>query len=125
MKTNSITHSFGLAIAMIALSLALAWAAKAGAVDGDLPTRISMVIAGLVIAFYGNVIPKLVLRSARARSARRLAGWAFVLSGLVCAALWAVAPLDVAMPVSIGMIASTVVLVFGSCILTRSVSPTD
>lgn len=125
MKANSITHSLGLAIAMIALSLALVWAAKAGAVDGDLPTRISMVIAGLVIAFYGNAIPKMVLRSAQARAARRLAGWAFVLSGFVCAALWAMAPLDVAMPVSIAMIASTLVLVFGVCILTRLNARTD
>ena len=123
MNANKITQS--LALAMSALLMTLAWAGKADLIIGDLAMRLSMIVTGLVIAFYGNAIPKLVLRSARARSARRFAGWAFVLSGLTCAAVWAVAPIEVAKPVSIAMIASTVVLVFGVCMLTRTSAPTD
>jgi hypothetical protein len=125
MNANKITQSLALAAAMIALSIALVWAGKAGLIAGDLAMRLSMIASGLLIAFYGNVIPKLVLRSAQARSARRFAGWAFVLSGLTCAVVWALAPIAVAKPVSIAMIASTVVLVFGVCMLTRRAARSD
>jgi uncharacterized membrane protein len=123
MNANKITQS--LALAMSALLMAFAWAGKADLITGDMAMRLSMIVTGLVIAFYGNAIPKMVLRSAQARSARRFAGWAFVLSGLTCAVVWALAPIAVAKPVSIAMIASTVVLVFGVCMLSRRAARSD
>ncbi len=120
MNTNRITHSVRLALVMIAVSLALTWAGKAHLVDGDLPTRISMALSGLVIAFYGNDIPKVLLRSARARSAKRVSGWAFTLSGLSTAVLWTLAPLDMALTFTLGIVGTTVVLVLLYCLIART-----
>lgn len=119
MNTNSVTHSIGLALVMIALSAALAFAGRAHLIDGDLPTRISMALSGLIIAFYGNAIPKALLRSARSRSARRFAGWAFTLSGLITTALWALAPVDTALTLTLVVVGAAVVLAFAVCILSR------
>jgi uncharacterized membrane protein len=75
-----------------------------------------MILSMLMIAYYGNTIPKVIAREAAARRALRLAGWAFVLAGLASAALWAFAPLDAATPVSIALVGGAVVLAFGSCL---------
>jgi hypothetical protein len=117
---KQLAQSAILAAFLIAISLALAWAARAGAVPGDWPTRITMILSTLMIAYYGNAIPKMILRSAAARNARRFAGWAFVLAGFAAAALWAVAPLDIATPASIAIVGGAVLLVFGYCLLARS-----
>ena len=111
-----------LAAGLIAISLALAWQARAGTVPGDWPTRITMILSALMIAYYGNMIPKMILRTDAARAARRFAGWAFVLAGLGSAALWAASPLDVAMPASIALIGGTLILVVAHCVLSRSPS---
>jgi hypothetical protein len=123
MNAKNIQQGAILAIVMIALSLILAWAGRADIVDRALPIRVAMVLSGLVLAFYGNTIPKMVLRSDRARSVRRFAGWAFVLSGLACAAVWALAPEAVALSVTFGTVGVAVVLVFGACLLSRSREP--
>lgn len=119
-KTTSLTQSAVLALGLMAISLGLAWAGRAGYVAGDWPTRITMILSTLMIAYFGNMIPKAIKRTANARAASRLTGWAFVLAGLVATALWAFAPLDLAMPASIAIIGATVVLVFGYCLISRT-----
>ena len=51
---------------------------------------------GLMIAWFGNRMPKAVAPSAYARQVARIGGWSMVLSGLVYAGLWAFAPIPVA-----------------------------
>lgn len=119
-NSSNLAQSAVLALGLIAISLSLAWAGRAGYVDGDWPTRITMILSTLMIAYFGNMIPKAIKRTANARAASRLTGWAFVLAGLAATALWAFAPLDLAMPASIAIIGATVVLVFGYCLLARS-----
>jgi hypothetical protein len=97
-SSKSIWQSVVLAAFLIAISLAAAWSARVGTIPGDWPTRITMILSMLMIAYYGNTIPKVIAREAAARRALRLAGWAFVLAGIASAALWAFAPLDAQRP---------------------------
>lgn len=123
MKFNNVLQGLTLALILMALSLLLAWAGRAGLVAGDLPTRAVMAFSSLVIAFYGNAIPKRLMRSERALAARRLSGWVMVLAGLGSAAAWILAPVPVALPLSMSLIGGAVVLVLGTCLLTRLGTP--
>ncbi len=118
MKT--ITQAGLVATAMIAASIIAAWGVMTGALGADSPVRIMMVFNALILAYYGNAIPKAVLRTPVARAARRFAGWVFVLGGLISAALWAFAPLDIATPAAIAVTAGSAILAFGYCFLSRS-----
>lgn len=84
----------------------------------DLSHRVSMVILGLLVAFGGNAIPKMLtpladLRCdpARVQAAQRRAGWTFVLSGLAFSAAWIVLPIAVADPVSLCLLIGGTLLV--------------
>ena len=116
---NKITQAGMVATAMIAVSLAVAWGVMAGQLGADAPTRTMMAVNSLLLACYGNAIPKAVLRSAASRTGRRFAGWVFVLAGLISAALWAFAPLDIATPAALTVTAGSAVLAFGYCFLSR------
>jgi len=120
MTKPNITEGLVLATGLIAISLGLAWAGKAGMIGADLPTRITMAISALFIAYYGNSIPKVLLRSERAIMARRLSGWAFVLAGLATAVLWFVMPVDQATGATFVIVGGTVLLVAAICLLSRT-----
>lgn len=81
---------------IIALALGATFARKLGYIDSDTVTRVVIGINGLMIAWFGNRMPKAVVPSAYARQVTRIGGWAMVLSGLVYAGLWAFAPIPVA-----------------------------
>lgn len=88
--------SLAMAGAIIAVGLAAVAANKLGYIDDEATVRLSVGINGLMVAAYGNRMPKAVAPDGCARRATRLGGWAFVLSGLVYAALWTFAPVKVA-----------------------------
>lgn len=95
MKKDLITDfSWGASILVVAL--AATWARKAGHIDGDTVTRLVVGINGLMIASFGNRMPKTFVPDAFARRVRRVGGWSFVISGLVYTALFVFAPLQVA-----------------------------
>lgn len=123
MKANGVFQGLTLALILMALSLLLAWSGRAGLLGDEWPTRIAMAFSGLVIAFYGNAIPKRLLRSERALASRRLSGWAFVLAGLGSAVAWLLLPTAIAMPLSMALIGGTVVLVLGACLMARLGTP--
>lgn len=116
---NKITQAGLVATATIAVSIVAAWGVMAGALGADTPVRIMMVFNALMLAYYGNAIPKAVLRTPVARAARRFAGWVFVLGGVISAALWAFAPLDIATPAALTVTAGSAILAFGYCFLSR------
>jgi hypothetical protein len=99
---------------MIAVGLGAACAYKQGYIDGDTKLRV-LSMNGLWIAYYGNRLPKAVVPSACAQRARRVAGWAMVLSGLVFAGLWAFAPIPVAATVGTGAVFAGVAITLGYC----------
>jgi hypothetical protein len=82
------------------LAKALGWI-TAG--DGDLSSRLFGIAGGLILAAYGNVIPRQLDRyepakcdPARWQRLQRRAAWAFVLAGLACAAIYALLPVRAA-----------------------------
>jgi uncharacterized membrane protein YeiB len=83
-------------VGIVALALGATWARKLGYVDGETVTRIVMCATGLMVAWFGNRMPKRFVPSAHARQATRVGGWSMALSGLVYAGLWVVAPTQVA-----------------------------
>lgn len=81
-------------------------------------TRLTGVLAGLVLAAYANVLPKHLTPlsaqrcgSAEVQAYRRFAGWSFVLAGVSSAIVWVTAPLASAAVISIGFVGTGLVLV--------------
>ena len=89
----------------------------------DPPGRLYGIAAGLIIAAYGNIAPRKLVRydpgsprPARRQAAIRFSGWAFVLGGLANALIWAlVSPIDRAATLSMIPLALALVLVFAHC----------
>ena len=110
--------AWGVGILVVALvaSTARQW----GYVDGDTVTRIVIGLTGLMVASFGNRLPKTFVPSARAREARRVAAWSLVLSGLVYAALWAFAPIPVAVVGGCAAVMLGLAVTFGHCLVLRT-----
>jgi hypothetical protein len=79
-----------------------------------------MALYGLFIAYYGNSIPKVLMRSERAITARRFAGWAMVLAGLATTGIWIFVTTDEAASLTIFVVGGAVLLVAMICLLSRS-----
>ena len=122
----------GIIIACVLLGAAalLKAAQHAGLIDPDSSTRVVQAMMGLVVAFYGNFVPKSVgrMRSVagqrRMQKALRVSGWAFVLAGLAYAALALLAPPSLAFVGSIAVMAAMVltILLFLRCIVSPPAS---
>ncbi|MBN8260872.1 MAG: hypothetical protein J0L59_00935 [Xanthomonadales bacterium] len=93
---REVRSSLAWGIGIVALALAATFARKQGLVDAAMVDRIVMGSIGLMVAWFGNQMPKRFVPSARARQAARVAGWSMALSGLVYAGFWIAAPKDVA-----------------------------
>lgn len=106
--------------AILALALAAKIASRHGYIDNDTVLRVVIGINGLMIAWYGNRIPKVFVPSTEARRAKRVAGWSQVLSGLVYAGLWAFAPIPVAITAGSAAVVAGLVVTLGYCIVTRT-----
>jgi hypothetical protein len=102
-RTIDLVRGIAIAAILIALGLALTYARAKGLLDkGDnsVVSRVFGVATGLVLAYYGNAIPKRSAcvnpvsdSAARRQRLLRFSGWAFTLAGLFYAAIWAFAPL--------------------------------
>ena len=85
---KDITKSLALAGAILLASAGLKAAEHYGFISGDMAERGVQVILGLMVAGYGNMMPKGLgpltnpVAARRAQQALRIAGWAFVLAGL-------------------------------------------
>lgn len=112
--------SFAWAGAILAIALAGALARRLGYVDGDTVTRIVVGLNGLMIAWMGNRMPKTFVPSACARQARRVAAWSLVISGLIYAALWAFAPIPVAVAGGCGAVLAGIAVTVGYCLSLRT-----
>ena len=83
-------------IGIVVLALASTYARKLGYIEPETVTRIVMCATGLMVAWFGNRMPKKFVPNAWARQAARVGGWSMALSGLVYAAFWVFAPAQVA-----------------------------
>jgi hypothetical protein len=105
---------------IIAVALVATLARQMNYIDGDTVTRIVLAIIGLMVAWYGNRMPKAFAPSATARRVTRVGGWSMALSGLLYAGLWAFAPLSVALLVGCGAILAGIVVTIGNCLSLRA-----
>jgi hypothetical protein len=101
---------------IVGLALGATFARDQGLVDGDMVTRIVMGATGLMVAWFGNRMPKAVVPSAWGRQANRVGGWSMALSGLVHAGLWAFAPTDVAIVGGSGAVILGIAVTLGYCL---------
>ena len=110
--------TWGVGILVLALGATLA--RKLGYMDGDTVTRLVIGANGLMIAWFGNRLPKAFVPSACARQARRVAGWSLFLSGLVYAGLFAFAPMPVAVAGGAGAVLAGIAMTVGYCLALRA-----
>lgn len=122
MKTG-ILVDFAWGIGIVLVALAAKFANAQGYIDSDTMLRV-VAMNGLMIAWYGNRMPKTVAPSIHARQVTRFAGWVFVISGLVYAGFWAFAPIQQAMIFGTGAVAAGVILTLGYCFGLRTQSRT-
>jgi hypothetical protein len=112
---KQVIADFTWGIGIVILALGATWARNLGYVDADTVTRLVLGATGLMVAWFGNRIPKTIAPSARARKAQRVAGWSMALSGLVYAGLWAFAPMEVAMIGGCGAVLLGIAVTFAYC----------
>jgi hypothetical protein len=110
--------AWGVGIAVVALVASLA--RKLGYMDGDTVMRVVIGLSGLMIASFGNRMPKTFVPSSQARQARRVAAWSLVLSGLVYAGLWAFAPIPIAIAGGCGAVLLGIAVTIGYCVSLRA-----
>jgi len=115
MKT-SLIKDFSWGIGIVVLALAATGARKLGYIDEDTVTRLVLGATGLMVAWFGNRIPKTIAPGPRARQAQRVAGWSMALSGLVYAGLWAFAPMQVALIAGSGAVLLGIAVSFAYCL---------
>ena len=116
---KDVLPSLAVAGGIIGLALAATWARQQGLIDTDTVTRLVMGSIGLSVAWYGNRAPKAFVPDPRGRQVTRVAGWSLALSGLVYAALWAFAPLNVALIGGCGAIILGMAVTLGYCLSIR------
>jgi hypothetical protein len=116
---KDVVGSLAWAGGMIGLALVATVARKLGYIDGETVTRV-VGLNGLMIAWYGNRMPKAFVPSAAARKVKRVAGWSMVLSGLIYAGLWAFAPIPVAVAGGCGAVIAGWVVTLGYCLSLRA-----
>lgn len=119
MKRQRITE-FGWGVGIVLLALGATLARNLGYVDADTVTRLVLGATGLMVAWFGNRMPKTIAPSARVRQAQRVGGWSMALSGLVYAGLWAFAPLEVALIGGCGAIMLGIAVTIGYCLSLRA-----
>ena len=106
-------------VGIVVLALGATYARKLGYIEGETVTRLVLGATGLMVAWFGNRMPKTFVPSTRARQAQRVGGWSMALSGLAYAGLWAFAPFDVALIGGCGAILVGIAVTIGYCLSVR------
>ena len=114
--TNSLMWGGGIVV----LALACTVARSLGYIDQETTLRIVLGATGLMIASFGNRIPKRFVPGVGARKAQRVAAWSMVISGLVYAAAFVFLSVDTAVPVGIGAVALGMAVTVGYCLSLRN-----
>lgn len=120
MITRRVTFSVAVAAGILLLAAALKGLEVAETIGPEMAKRVMQFIFGLMLAVYGNYMPKGYAASCttdckinRTQSVLRVAGWAMTLAGLVHAGLWAFAPIPLANSAASAVVAIAVVITIG------------
>lgn len=117
---RDIIGSLAWGVGIVGLALGATFARDQGLIEGDTVTRVVMGATGLMVAWFGNRMPKAVVPSAWGRQANRVGGWSMALSGLVYAGLLAFAPTDVAIVGGCGAVLLGIAVTLGYCLSLRT-----
>lgn len=116
---KEIAGSLAWAGGILVVALGGVEASKLGYIDRETLTRLVIGINGLMVAWYGNRIPKRFAPSASIKQIQRVAGWSQVISGFAYAGLWAFAPMNVAIIGGSAVILASLAITFGYCLTRR------
>ncbi len=116
---KDVIGSLAWGVGIVVLALGATFARQQGYIDADTVTRLVLGATGLMVAWFGNRMPKTIAPSARARQAQRVGGWSMALSGLIYAGLWVFAPTDVALIGGCGAIIIGIAVTFFYCLSLR------
>jgi hypothetical protein len=116
---KDLVGSLSWGIGIVLLALVATQARQLGYMEADTVTRVVMGATGLMIAWFGNRMPKAWVPTPAARKVTRLGGWSLALSGLVYAALWAFAPFDTAVLVGCAAVAAGMAVTIGYSLTLR------
>jgi hypothetical protein len=105
---------------IVALALGATLARQLGYIDSDTVTRLVIGMNGIMIAWYGNRMPKILAPSDTARRLARVAGWSLALSGLIYAGFWAFAPIPVAVIGGCVAVGAGIAVTLGYCLSLRA-----
>lgn len=119
-QKDEMRGSLAWGIGILILALISTYARRHGYIDGDTVTRLVIGANGLMIAWFGNRMPKAFVPSAYARQIRRVAGWSLALSGLVHTALYAFAPMSVAVWGGTAAVLAGIAVTMGYCLALRA-----
>ena len=118
---KDLINSFAWGGGILVLALAASLARNLGYIDQEMTMRIVLGATGLMIASFGDRIPKKFAPSAGARKAQRVTAWSMVLSGLVYAGAFVLAPTMVmAMVIGCGAVILGLAVTFGYCLSLRN-----
>ena len=116
---KDLIHDLAWGGGIVVLALCASYARSQGFIDHDTTTRIVIGATGLMVAAFGNRMPKRFAPSEKARRVQRVGGWSLAISGLIYAGLWAFAPLNVALWVGCGAIIAGMAVTLGYCLWLR------
>lgn len=122
---REVITSLAWGIGIVVLALCATFARSRGYIEGEMVDRIVMGAVGLMVAWFGNQMPKRFVPSARARQAQRVAGWSMALSGLVYAGFWIAAPKDVAVIGGSAAVLAGIAITAAYCLSLRNKAPTS
>jgi hypothetical protein len=103
---------------ILVLALCASLGRRLGYIDHETTLRLVLGATGLMIAAFGDRIPKTFAASAGARKAQRVSAWAMVLSGLVYALAFAFTPtIMTAVVIGCGAVITGMAVTLGYCLL--------
>jgi hypothetical protein len=112
---KEVMGSLAWGVGILLLALAATLARRQGFVDAETVTRLVLGANGLMIAWFGNRMPKTFVPQAWARQARRVCAWSMVLSGLIYAGLFAFAPMKLAVAGGVAAVLTGIAVSFFYC----------
>lgn len=112
--------SLGWGVGIVVLALAATYARTAGMIDQDTVQRLVFGATGLMVASFGNRMPKAFAPTIAAQQVKRVGGWSLAISGLVYAALWAFAPFQIALVGGCAAIIAGMAVTLTYCLRLRS-----
>jgi hypothetical protein len=115
MMNSETKVSLAWGVGIVVLALGLSSARGAGYVDQDTVTRVVLGATGLMVAWFGNMMPKRFVPSELARKVHRVGGWSMAVSGLLYAAAFALLPIETAVFVGCGAILAGLAITIGYC----------